>query len=216
MRLSAKEIGRRYDEAAKAYGFWRPLKEFAGIGRMRRRLLSRVRGEVLEVAVGTGESLRHYPLNYASDITLTAVDISPGMLELAQREARRLGIEVDTRVMDAERLEHPANRFDTVVSTFSVCTFPDPVAALGEMRRVCHPDGRILLLGHGLSDRRPIAALQHLRARLQRQKQGCQGNRDTIALAAAAGLETAHVRRSCLGIFYEIENRPQWEIRACT
>lgn len=50
MKLHAEEIRRRYDEAAMAYGFWRPLKEFAGIGRMRRRLLSGVRGEVLEVA----------------------------------------------------------------------------------------------------------------------------------------------------------------------
>lgn len=183
---------------------------------MRRRLLSRVRVEVLEVAVGTGASLRHYPLNRASDMTLAAVDISPGMLELARREARRLGIEVDARVMDAERLEHPANRFDTVVCAFSVCTFPDPEAALGEMRRVCRPDGRVLLLGHGLSDRWPIATLQHLPARLQRQKRGCQGNRDPIALAAAAGLEIAHVRRSWLGIFYEIESRPQREVRACT
>lgn len=160
--------------------------------------------------------MRHYPLNPAPGITLTAVDISPGMLELAQRGARRLGIEANVRVMDAERLEHPANRFDTVVCAFSVRTFPDPEAALGEVRRVCRPDGRVLLLGHGLSDRRPIAALQHLRARLQRPRRGCQGNRDTIALAAAAGLEIAHVRRSCSGIFYEIESRPQPEFRACT
>lgn len=151
MKLHAEEIGRRYDEAATAHEMWRPLKELAGIGRMRRRLLSRVRGEVLEVAVGTGASLRHYPLNHASDMTLAAVDISPGMLGLARREARRLGIELDARVMDAERLEHPANRFDTVICAFSVCTFPDPEAALGEMRRVCRllfePAHHLLLVG---------------------------------------------------------------------
>lgn len=209
MGLGAKEIGRRYDEAARSYGFWRPLKELAGIRRMRRRLLSRAGGEVLEVAVGTGASFRYYPRDVHPGISITAVDISSGMLELALREARRLGMDVDARVMDVESLQQPDDSFDTVVCAFAVCTFPDPVAALGEMRRVCRPNGRVLLLGHGLSDRPLVARLQNLRAKLWRAKRGCHGNRDAISLVTASGLEVVRVRRLWFGIFYELECRPR-------
>jgi len=61
--------------------------------------------------------------------------------------------------MDAQALEFPDDSFDTVISSFSTCTFPDPIAALHEMERVCTPDGEILLLEHRRSDAAPLAWL---------------------------------------------------------
>lgn len=207
VKPTTEEIGRRYDRAARGYAFWQPLKERTGIAMMRRRLLSRARGEVLEVASGAGASFRHYPRDVLHSVSITAVDISPRMLELAQDEAARLGLAATARVMDAEHLAYRDDSFDTVVCAFSLCTFSDPVAALGEMSRVCRVGGRVLLLGHGLSNRRAIAALQNLRALRCGAKRGCRGNQDPISLTRSAGLEIVAVRRSWSGIFYELESR---------
>lgn len=203
-KLTVEEIGRLYDRAGRAYGLAQPVKEFAGLAKMRRRLFSHARGEVLEVGVGTGVNLGHYP----AGCRVTAVDLSPRMLGLARQRARRLSVEVALGVMDAGRLEYVEASFDTVVSSFSVCTFPDPVTALGEMGRVCLPGGRILLLQHGLSDTGWVARLQRLRARWRPAKRGCHNDRDPIALARAAGLEVVCGRRWWFGVFYELEARP--------
>src|SRR6185369_6401100 len=96
---------------------------------------------------GTGQNL---PL-FAPNSEIMAVDLSPRMLELARMNAGKYNLKVNFAVMDAEKLEFPDGSFDTVVSTLSTCTFPDPIKALQEMKRVCRPNGLILLLEHGHS-----------------------------------------------------------------
>jgi ubiquinone/menaquinone biosynthesis C-methylase UbiE len=101
-------------------------------------------GTVLEVAVGTGRNLAHYP----DAVTLTGIDLSPAMLEIARRRAAELGVDIDLRVGDAQALEFPDGVFDTVVCTLSLCGIPDPQRAIDEMKRVLRPGGRLLLLDH--------------------------------------------------------------------
>jgi ubiquinone/menaquinone biosynthesis C-methylase UbiE len=113
---------------------------------------SQAEGEVLEIAAGTGRNLRHYP----PGVRLTAIELSPAMLELARREATALGREADLRVGDAQALEFPDESFDTVVRTLSLCTIPDDRAAVGEVRRVLRPGGRFLLLAHVRSPVRAV------------------------------------------------------------
>ncbi len=108
-------------------------------------------GRLLEVAAGTGSNLLHYPPG--ADVVI--IDLSPRMLlKAGQRGARK------TAVMDAQHLAFRDGSFDIVVSTLGTCTFPDPVQALREMRRVCRPGGHILLLEHGRSSRHGVAAWQ--------------------------------------------------------
>ncbi len=89
-------------------------------------------GEVLEVAIGTGLNLTHYP----AGVVLTGIELSPAMLEIAHRRADELGRGIDLRLGDAEALEFLDASFDTVVCTFSLCAIPDHERALAEMIRL--------------------------------------------------------------------------------
>jgi ubiquinone/menaquinone biosynthesis C-methylase UbiE len=173
-------------------------------GRYRRELFGEANGRVLDVACGTGTNFRYLP----SAVELVGIDVSPEMLSKARRRADRLGLDADLREMDAQALEFPDDSFDTVISSLSTCTFPDPVAALGEMDRVCTPDGRILLLEHGRSDVGPIARFQDWRAESHYARAGCRWNQEPLELVLRAGLSIRHVRTRALGIVTLIQARP--------
>lgn len=101
-------------------------------------------GEVLEVAVGTGLNLPFYP----PEITLTGLDLSQRMLDLAGERAGKLGRAVTLRQGTAHTLPFEDATFDTVVCTFGLCAIPDIDAAIDEMVRVLRPDGRLILVDH--------------------------------------------------------------------
>jgi ubiquinone/menaquinone biosynthesis C-methylase UbiE len=115
-------------------------------------------GDTLEVAVGTGLNLPCYP----DTVRLTGVDFSPAMLAIARRRATDLGLTADLRDGDAQWLDFPDESFDTVVCTFSLCTIPDLDRAVGEMRRVLRPGGRLLLADHIVARTWPLRAVQRL------------------------------------------------------
>jgi ubiquinone/menaquinone biosynthesis C-methylase UbiE len=100
--------------------------------------------KALEVGVGTGKNLIFYP----DDLDITAIDLSPRMLERARKRANKLNLNVNLQEMDVEHLNFADDSFDTVFATFVFCSVPDPVAGLQELRRVCKPDGKLLLLEH--------------------------------------------------------------------
>ncbi len=201
---TTEEVRQAYNENASLYALFEPVAEYLGLRRIRRHLLQQATGDVLEVAVGTDANLRHYP----KDCRLTAVDLSAAMLERAQRRTEKLRLQVDFRQMDAEHLDFPAGRFDTVTSTMTLCTFIDPVAALGEMSRVCKPGGRILLMEHGRSSTGWIARWQNRREDKHARQFGCHWNRESLEIAEAAGLTITHAQRHFFGIFHEIVARP--------
>lgn len=204
---TAEEIRQKYERFARWYDLAEALPELLGVWALRRRLIRKAVGRVLEVAVGTGKNLPYYA-KYAKTCRITAIDLSPAMLEQARRRARKLGLEVDFRLGDATALDFPDHSFDTVVSSLSTCTFPDPVAALREMARVCRPEGRILLLEHGRSDREWLARWQDRRAGRHAEIIGCQWNREPLDHVRAAGLEVRSHRRLFFGILHLIEAGP--------
>ena len=175
-----------------------------GIAKVERGLLrgtrewigARATGRVLEVAVGTGRSLRFYP----ADVVVTGVDLSPAMLAIARRRATGLRREVDLRVGDAERLEFADGSFDTVVCALGLCAIPDDVAAIREMRRVLRPGGRLLLLDHVRSSWPPIVALQWLVERITIRTSGEHFTRRPRRVAEAEGFEIVESSRSKAGI----------------
>ncbi len=151
---SSRPVSRRYDRISAIYDFFDRM----GRPEWRRKIFDQTSGEVLEVGVGTG---RNIPF-YRPGTRVTAVDVSPKMLERAKRRLDAAQpatkatppaptpTQVDVRLLlaDAQALPFPDDSFDTVVDTFVFCSVPDPVAGLREVARVCRPDGRVIMLEH--------------------------------------------------------------------
>lgn len=173
-------------------------------GRFRRALFGKADGRVLDVACGLGMNLQYLPKR----VEYVGIDISPDMLEKAEAKYDRLKRGDTLREMDAQNLAFPDDSFDTVISSLSTCTFPDPVTALREMQRVCKPDGKILLLEHGRSDNRAIARFQDWRADAHYENEGCRWNQDPVELVSQAELSVRDSTASLLGIITTIEAQP--------
>ena len=136
---------RRYNRIAFLYDFMEFPIERLRFASWRKKLTGRIVGaRALEVGVGTGKNIPYY----SEDVQITAIDLSPRMLDRAGRTAMKLNLNVELLEMDAQDLAFPDHSFDTVFATFVFCSVPDPVMGLRELRRVCRPDGRLLLLEH--------------------------------------------------------------------
>lgn len=174
------------------------------VGRYRRERFGDVTGRVLDVACGTGTNFRYLP----EDVELVGVDISPAMLSSARSQLDGLAIDGTLREMDAQALDFPDDSFDAVVSALSTCTFPDPVAALREMERVCKPDGTIRLVEHGPSDLGPVARFQEWRADAHYEQTGCRLTQEPADVVAEAGLAVTDTTTGLLGTVTTFEVDP--------
>ncbi|ONF74399.1 class I SAM-dependent methyltransferase [Amycolatopsis keratiniphila] len=195
VNLDDAELRRRWDRYAGRYdrdiGVMERL-QFAG---GREWVCGQARGEVLEVAVGTGLNFPCYP----AGVRLTGVDLSPAMLELAGVRARKLGLEVDLREADAQALPFPEASFDTVVCTLGLCGVPDERVAVAEMHRVLRPGGMLLLLDHVGSHHRVLRFGQWLLEKFTVRMIGDYQTRRPLPLLAPAGFEVTRSERRKLG-----------------
>jgi ubiquinone/menaquinone biosynthesis C-methylase UbiE len=206
-KMTVDQLQSAYDEIAEQYEkkIWFD-QYILGVARLRKKLLSKATGKILEVACGTGQNL---PL-FAPNSEITTVDLSPKMLDAARRNAIKHRLNVNFAVMDAENLEYSDGSFDTVVSTLSTCTFPNPFKALQEIKRVCRPNGLILLLEHGHSNLPWLAKFQDRQEYQHYQNHaGCRWNQDPLDLVQSAGIKVLKSGRSILGIFYSMEATPK-------
>lgn len=194
---------RIYDRVAPLYDLYSVPMEWMGGERRRRRLLGRAVGEVLEVGVGTGLNLAHYP----QGVHVTAVDLSPRMLARARDRAEASPAAVDLTVGDVEALAFDDDRFDIAIATCVFCSVADPVQGLRELARTVRPNGRVLLLEHVRPRNRVLGALADLVSPLTRRLFGPEVNRRTERNVEAAGLEIVSIHRD--GVWREIEARPQ-------
>lgn len=157
----------------------------------RRPVLQAAQGRVLEIGFGTGANLRHYPARIRQ---IETVDPDPALGRIAARRIRAAGWSgpersVVTHEMSAEHLPFEAASFDTVVSTFTLCSIPDVALALAEVRRVLRPGGQFLFLEHGLSPDAGVARWQRRLNPLQKAiAGGCHLDRQIVPLVQAAGL----------------------------
>jgi ubiquinone/menaquinone biosynthesis C-methylase UbiE len=148
--------------------------------RFRKELLADVHGEVLEIGFGTGLNLEHYPEQVGR---LAAVDPGIEIGRLARRRIEQSRIEVDQTVSTAEELPFADQRFDHVVSTWTLCSIPQVGRAVAEVYRVLKPGGRFVFLEHGISDDERIQKWQRRLNGLQRRLAGgCRLDLDVKAV----------------------------------
>lgn len=150
----------------------------------RKSLLSDLKGEILEIGVGTGKNLEYYH----KDAIVTGVDLSAKMLEKARIKQGNLKNNIKLIQMDAQQLKFLNNSYDYVVCTFLLCSVPDPVKAIKEMDRICKKGGKILMIEHILSENILIAFFQHLHNPITKTLFGFNVNRKTIENINKAGL----------------------------
>jgi ubiquinone/menaquinone biosynthesis C-methylase UbiE len=180
-----------WEKQAPSYDRQIAFFERIQFGGGREWLGARAQGRILEVAIGTGRNLPFYPAGAA----VTGIDLSPAMLAIARRDAAGLGLDVELHTGDAADLPFAHEAFDTVVCALSLCTIPDPAAAIGEMKRVLVPGGRLLLLDHIGSTWPPIYAAQWLLERLTIRAAGEHFTRRQLPLIRAAGFDIVEVER---------------------
>ncbi len=155
----------------------------------RRLVVPEATGRVLEIGVGTGLNFGLY-----RDVdALVGVDPDPFMLERARPRAAELPFPAELHQTGAERLPFVDASFDTVVITFTLCTIPDPDAALVEARRVLKPGGRLLFVEHTRSIQPMARVLQDALTPLwKRLAGGCHMNRPALAMVERAGFRLRH------------------------
>ncbi|CDX00885.1 class I SAM-dependent methyltransferase [Desulfitobacterium hafniense] len=193
---------KRYNRTSKFYDMERMIKPA-----IRKTILNQVEGKILEVGVGTGKNLAYYPPNS----NITGIDLSPGMLAKARDKARKLQIPARLLEMDAQDLQFPENSFDTVVATCVFCSVPDPISGLKEIKRVCKPGGKILLLEHVRSDNPLLGRIMDLLDPLTVRMIGSHINRRTVENVTKADLRILSVEEQGFTILKNIVAEPNKE-----
>lgn len=181
-----------------------PMERFR-FASWRARLRDRIVGNrSLEVGVGTGKNLPYYP----RDVKVTAIDLSPLMLERARRRASVIDLEVELQQMDVQHLAFRDHIFDTVFATFVFCSVPDPVLGLRELRRVCKSGGRLLLLEHMRPGNPILGLLFNLLNPMVVRMMGANINRATMENIRRAGWQILVEERLSSDIVRWIEAEP--------
>ena len=166
----------------------------------REKIVPQAEGVVLELGFGSGLNLPHYdPRKVAK---LYALEPSSGMLARARKKAADFAVPVEILAETAEDLSLPDASVDTVLVTYSLCTIPDPIAALSGARRALKSGGRLLFCEHGLA---PDESVRRWQRRIEPFWRviggGCHLARDIPGLVRGAGfqiekLETMYLPKS--------------------
>ncbi|WP_370261190.1 class I SAM-dependent methyltransferase [Limnobacter sp.] len=163
------------------------------IARQREKVVPQATGQVLEIGIGTGLNMRHYDASKVSKVI--GLDPALQMHRLAKKRIAQTGLRVELLGLPAEKIPLPDASIDTIVMTYTLCTIPDPVQALREMRRVLKPDGKLLFCEHGVA---PDESVRKTQAKLQplwgKLAGGCHLNRDIPALLKAGGFAAANLQ----------------------
>ena len=156
------------------------------VQRQRAKIVPRAQGRVLEIGIGTGRNLPFYDKSRLQQ--LYGLDPAAQMHPKARQRMLDAGLEVELLELPAEKIPMADASFDTVITTFTLCTIPDAIAALREMRRVLKPGGVLLFCEHGTA---PDASVRRWQDRLtplwKPLAGGCHLNRDIPALLREGG-----------------------------
>lgn len=182
------KIKNRYNRIAGLYDMMDGPME-ALFSSRRKKMLEAAIGKALEVGIGTGRNIAHYPTN----IDLTGIDFSEKMIEKARaRTSSHPNIHLIE--MDAQNMQFADNTFDTVVTTCVFCSVPNPVQGLKEIRRVCKNGGKILMLEHVRSHKKVVGPLMDALNFIPLHIVGANINRETYQSLLQAGFKPEHIK----------------------
>lgn len=162
--------------------------EVKAFHKYRKLLWENIKGNVLEVGVGTGNNMPYYP----DDAKITAIDFSPKMLEIARKKARSLNKDVKLFEMDIQKLDFSDKTFDSIVVSCVFCSVPDPVKGFKELKRVCKDDGKIYMLEHMKSNKPIIGTCMDILNPIVVRMHGANINRRTMENIEKAGLRVEY------------------------
>jgi ubiquinone/menaquinone biosynthesis C-methylase UbiE len=165
---------------------WRPFKE---------KLFNNMEGRILFLALGTGLDIEAFPAGK----TITAIDISPKMLEVAQPRIAAYNGEINAHVMDVHDLSFEDASFDQIFTSCTFCSVPRPVEGLASLRRVLKPGGELFMFEHTGSRYYPFKIMMDAMTQLTRRV-GPDMNRTTVANVRAAGFRILEVNNLFLDV----------------
>jgi ubiquinone/menaquinone biosynthesis C-methylase UbiE len=190
----------KWDRAAKNFDL------MAGKGAEKRwapekhALFSNMQGKILFLALGTGLDIEAFPPQQ----TITAIDISPKMLEQAKPRVAAYNGSIEAHAMDVHQLDFDDDSFDQIYTSCTFCSVPDPVNGLKSLHRVLKPGGKLYMFEHTGSRYFPFAPMMHLMTQLT-EKIGPSMNRPTVTNVRAAGFEIIKVNNIFLDVVKTIE-----------
>jgi len=157
----------------------------------RRTVVAAARGRVLEIGVGSGLNFSLY----GKEVELVyGIDPSPRLLAIARRRAAASTVPVELLLGSATAIPLADDAVDTVVMTWTLCSIPDPLAALREIRRVLKPNGTLCFVEHGLSPEPGIERWQHrITPAWRRVAGGCHLDRKIDELIRLAGFNLTNL-----------------------
>ena len=162
------------------------------VQRQRAKLVPRATGRVLEIGIGTGRNLPFYDKSKLDE--LYGLDPAEQTHRLARKRMQKSGINVRLLTLSAEEIPEPDAGFDTLVMTFTLCSIPEPVKAVKEMKRVLKPGGRLLFCEHGLAPDISVQKWQHRLTPIWKPLAGgCHLDRDIPALLREGGFRIAEL-----------------------
>ncbi|MDZ7775300.1 MAG: methyltransferase domain-containing protein [Bacteroidales bacterium] len=186
------KIQKRYNRIARVYDILESPMEMK-FSKWRKELLKDAEGQTLEVGIGTGKNIPYYP----ADVKLTGIDFSERMIEIAGKKVKG-NQNVQLKVMNAEKLDFEDDAFDTVVTSCVYCSVPDPVQGLKEMKRVCKPNGKILMLEHVRSNHKVLGKVMDILNPIPLYIYGANINRRTYENLLKAGFEPDNIKERYL------------------
>lgn len=179
----------------------KPLEKI-GFRNIRKELLLKAEGQVLEIGSGTGFNFSYY--KKANKVV--AIEPEPLMREQSITSAKNATVPIEVISARGEKLPFADHSFDTVVGTLVLCTIPDPEKALKEIQRVCKPNGQVLFFEHVRVDNRILGSVQDWMTPLwKRLCDGCHLNRNTLQMIEHSGFQITKIKKHYKQIFLVIE-----------
>jgi len=187
---------------AKWYDFFMYPLEQGKFKNIRIKLLKKSYGKVIEIGSGSGVN---FPL-YKKVESVTAIEPSPYMIERSKKNRYAASVPIEVIQSSAEKLPYNDDTFDTVVATLVFCTIPNPQMAIKEIKRICKPNGKILLFEHVRMDNPFLARLQQtLTPYWSKICDGCQLDRETVHTFTTDSFHLIEINRYYNGLFVTIE-----------